>query len=154
MLDELKRLFAYDAWANGETIRALAAAGVPPAAALSRMAHVLGTEWLWLSRLRGDEKPMPVWPRLTVPDCEREAARLKGAWTDRLAGLTTDDLARHVAYVNSRGERWEGTEGDILMHTVLHSGYHRGQIASDLRAAGFEPAYTDFIHAVRQGFVE
>jgi hypothetical protein len=27
-------------------------------------------------------------------------------------------------------------------------------IAMQMRASGMEPAYTDFIHAVRQGFVE
>jgi uncharacterized damage-inducible protein DinB len=43
---------------------------------------------------------------------------------------------------------------DILTHVLLHSAYHRGQIASQTRAAGGTPAYTDFIHAVRQGFVE
>jgi uncharacterized damage-inducible protein DinB len=36
----------------------------------------------------------------------------------------------------------------------MHSAYHRGQIAADMRAAGFAPPYTDFIHAVRQGFVK
>jgi uncharacterized damage-inducible protein DinB len=40
------------------------------------------------------------------------------------------------------------------MQVIMHSAYHRGQIASDMRAAGFTPAYTDFIHAIRQGFVE
>jgi uncharacterized damage-inducible protein DinB len=43
---------------------------------------------------------------------------------------------------------------EILTHLVIHSAYHRGQIASDLRAAGQEPAYTDYIHAVRQGLLE
>lgn len=36
----------------------------------------------------------------------------------------------------------------------MHSTYHRGQIAAAMRKAGATPAYTDFIHAVRQGFVE
>jgi uncharacterized damage-inducible protein DinB len=36
---------------------------------------------------------------------------------------------------------------------VIHSAYHRGQIAADVRAAGHEPAYTDFIHATRTGRV-
>ena len=40
------------------------------------------------------------------------------------------------------------------MHVLMHSAYHRGQIAADMRAAGLTPAYTDFIHSVRQGFVE
>ena len=43
---------------------------------------------------------------------------------------------------------------DVLTHVILHSAYHRGQVALAMRAAGMEPAYTDFIHAVRQGFVE
>jgi len=37
---------------------------------------------------------------------------------------------------------------------ITHSTYHRGQIAADLRAAGVQPAYTDFIHGVRQGLIE
>ena len=39
------------------------------------------------------------------------------------------------------------------MHVLMHSAYHRGQIALEMRAAGMEPAYTDFIQAVRQGLV-
>jgi uncharacterized damage-inducible protein DinB len=153
MLDRLRRLFAYDAWANRETLAALRAAETPPESALARMAHVMGAEWLWLSRLAGTEKPMAVWPPLSLEDCEREAASVAAAWTERLDRLSEASLARRVAYVNSQGESWESAEGDVLEHVILHSAYHRGQIASDLRAAGAEPPYTDFIHAVRRGFV-
>ena len=45
------------------------------------------------------------------------------------------------------------TPWDVLTHVVTDSAYHRGQVASELRAGGFEPAYTDFIHAVRQGLL-
>ena len=153
MLDRLRRLFAYDAWANRETLVALRAAGTPPESALARMAHVVGAEWLWLSRLAGTEKPMAVWPPLSLEDCGREAASVAAAWTERLDRLSNASLARRVAYVNSQGESWESSEGDVLEHVILHSAYHRGQIASDLRAAGVEPPSTDFIHAVRRGFV-
>ena len=154
MLEQLRRLFAYDDWANRETLASLRASGpAPPPLAVRRMAHVVGCEWLWLSRLKGEEKPMAVWPELTLADCEREMGRLAAAWRAHLAGLSEEGLSRRVIYVNSKGEPWESATGDILMHAVMHSGYHRGQIASDLRAAGFEPAYTDFIHAVRQGFI-
>jgi len=43
--------------------------------------------------------------------------------------------------------------GDVLTHVVTHSGYHRGQIASAIRSDGGTPAYTDFIHAARQGLI-
>ena len=153
-VEHYRRLFAYDRWANRETLTSLKASGGLPASALGRMAHVLGAGRLWLSRVEGREKPLPVWPTLALPDCEREAERLADAWRERLAGLSEAALSRRVSYVNSKGEPWESSEGDILMHTVMHASYHRGQIASDLRAAGFAPAYTDLIHAVRQGFLK
>ncbi len=63
-------------------------------------------------------------------------------------------LAETVVYKNSKGEPWTSTVEDILTHVLLHSAYHRGQIASQVRAGGEQPAYTDFIHAVRQGLIE
>jgi uncharacterized damage-inducible protein DinB len=59
-----------------------------------------------------------------------------------------------VHYKNSKGEPWTSNVADVIQHVVFHSAYHRGQIASDVRAAGKEPAYTDFIHAVRNGFID
>jgi uncharacterized damage-inducible protein DinB len=154
MTAHLSRLFAYDTWANRETLASLEAAASPPAVAVKRMAHVLGAEGLWLARLRGENSPMAVWPELSLADCAREAGRLERVWREHLASLSEEALARRVAYVNSKGEPWESAAGDILQQVVMHSVYHRGQIASDLRAAGFEPAYTDFIHAVRKGLLE
>jgi uncharacterized damage-inducible protein DinB len=36
----------------------------------------------------------------------------------------------------------------------MHSQYHRGQIALVLRESGAEPAYTDYIQAVRTGCLD
>lgn len=153
MTAHLSRLFRYDAWANRETLASLEAAAAPPASAVKGMAHVLGAESLWLARVTDAKSPLAVWPGLSLADCAREAGRLEAAWSALLGDLSDDGLARRVAYVNSKGEPWESAVGDILQHVVMHSVYHRGQIAYDLRAAGFEPASTDFIHAVRQGRV-
>ena len=90
---------------------------------------------------------------LTLEQCASESEAIAQAWPDFLDGPPPADLDRAVAYRNSKGEPWTSTVGDILTHVVTHSAYHRGQVASELRAAGFEPAYTDFIHAVRQGFL-
>ena len=62
-------------------------------------------------------------------------------------------LNRQAEYVNSKGERYVSSVEDILTHVVFHGAYHRGQIAAKMREAGFDPAYTDYIHAVRQHFV-
>jgi uncharacterized damage-inducible protein DinB len=73
---------------------------------------------------------------------------------DHLNTLQEADLEGSVTYKNTKGEPWTSRADDILMHVIMHSAYHRGQIASDMRAAGFTPASTDFILAIRQGFVE
>ncbi len=80
-------------------------------------------------------------------------AALHDARAGHFDGPPPAELERVVGYRNSRGEPWTSTVGDVVTHVVIHSAYHRGQVASELRGAGFEPAYTDFIHAVRQGFL-
>jgi len=149
----LRRLLAWDGWANREAIASLRAAGTPPARALRFMAHVPAAERLWLVRLRQDPAPVTVWPALSLDECAAEAEAMARAWPALLDGPPPADLDRAVAYRNSKGEPWTSTVGDVLTHVVSHSAYHRGQVASELRAAGHEPAYTDFIHAVRQGFL-
>jgi len=153
MQPHLRRLFAYDGWANREVLAAIkqAADQVRPRQLL---AHIIGAEWLWLGRLQQEKPGMAVWPDLELQECEQHLQRLSPAWQDYLSGLTPESSSREVAYVNSHGESWSSAIEDILLHVVMHSAYHRGQIATAMRAAGHVPAYTDFIHCVRQGFVE
>jgi uncharacterized damage-inducible protein DinB len=147
---ELERLFSYDAWANREALSALRVAGNPPAVAVRRFAHILGAQQTWLQRLAGGAKP-EVWPELTLDACASQLEQLRGRWRDLLA--TGGDAGRRISYTNTKGDRFESTVGEILLHVVLHGAYHRGQIASDLRGAGHEPPLTDFIHATRERFV-
>lgn len=152
-LDYLRKLYGYDHWANQEVARALQAAPQAPERSLRLMAHVVGTEWTWRSRILPESKKMAVWPQLTVEQILEEVAELKTAWTGYFGQLTPARLAESADYTNSKGEHFSSRIGDILMHVVMHSAYHRGQIAADMRASGLEPVYTDFIHAVRQAMV-
>ncbi|HKN34639.1 MAG TPA: DinB family protein [Terriglobales bacterium] len=150
MLDHLRRLFRYDEWANREVIASLKAAGRPPARSPQLIAHVLGTEYEWFSRIEGSRSPLVVWPDLEVAECDEHAGHLHTMWSNYLDNSMGEHLSRPVSYKNSKGESWTNSVEDILMHVVMHSAYHRGQIAADMRAAGYTPAYTDFIHGVRQ----
>jgi uncharacterized damage-inducible protein DinB len=147
----LRRLLRYDAWANEQTMRSLQQAE-PPARSLRWMGHIIGAEHLWLARMQGTPSDLPVWPELSSGECEARLPQL----SKRLGMFDFErdgPLGRSVSYTNSKGEPWTSTVEEILTHLVIHSAYHRGQIASDLRNAGQEPAYTDYIHAVRQGIV-
>jgi uncharacterized damage-inducible protein DinB len=149
----LEELFAYDDWANREALASLERARSVPAAAGRRMAHILSTELLWFGRLTASPSAIPVWPDWDLPECRRNAGLLLPMWRDYLDSREPEALRQPISYVNSQGQLWSSAPEDVLLHVVLHGAQHRGQIAADLRAAGEEPAYTDYIHAVRNGFV-
>jgi len=148
-----RRLFAYDEWANRECLRALRSSG-GAGGSVGRMAHVLAAEKLWLERLRRVPQSVAVWPGSTVEECEALTDEMAPAWREYLTSLGRDGLDDDIEYKNSKGEPWSSRVEDVLTHVLMHSAYHRGQIALEMRAAGHEPAYTDFIHAVRQGKIE
>jgi uncharacterized damage-inducible protein DinB len=148
-----RRLFEHDAWANAAALASLRV-GPAPDRACAWMAHIVGAEYLWLARLHQRPSELPVWPQLDLDACATHLTELAGEWMEFLGSLDEDGLADGVAYRNSNGEFWISTAGDILTHVVLHASYHRGQVAAAVREAGGEPAYTDFIHAVRMGLIE
>jgi uncharacterized damage-inducible protein DinB len=149
----LERLFAYDAWANAESLKAVRDAGAPPAA-LRLMAHIAAAGELWKGRLHGDATPVVVWPEIGGDEVAARLDRLAAAWAAFASGLSAVELARSVFYVNSKGEAWSTGVEDILVHVVLHASYHRGQVAYVLRAGGATPAYTDYVHCIRSGLLE
>ena len=151
-IDRFARLLRYDAWANAEALSSLTR-GHPPAKALRWMAHIVGSGDLWLARLRSEPPTLAVWPDLDVQGCAVGLARLAERWQSYLAIMTEADLGEGIGYRNTRGEYWTSTVEDILTHVVMHGAYHRAQIAAAVREGGGEPAYTDFIHAARQGLV-
>ena len=154
LIAHFTRLFAYDGWANQEVLAGLRASATPLPRALELMAHIFSSERLWMARLEQKPQTLPVWPAFTLEECERQAAELLALWKSYLAKSSEADLAQPVSYQNSKGETWSSRKDDILMHLITHSAYHRGQVAMTVRAAGFTPAYTDYIHSIRQGFVK
>lgn len=150
MTDILARLLRYDVWANREMLDSIPVESPPPRS-LRWMNHIVAAELLWLSRMARKPAPLPVWPDISLEDCAKLLDNLSG---ELMESLSNEPLSQPVAYTNSKGESWTSTIEDILTHLAIHSAYHRGQIASDLRVAGHQPAYTDYIHAVRQRFIE
>jgi uncharacterized damage-inducible protein DinB len=154
LLEHLRRQFAYDAWANREVLAGLRTSSPPAPRPRQLLAHILSAERLWLERILQQPQSLPVWPDFTFEQCEEQIVDLARLWRDFLGQLSSTALSERVSYKNSKGEPWTSTVEDILTHVLLHSAYHRGQIASQVRAGGETPVYTDYIHAVRQGLIE
>jgi len=154
LADYLRKDFAYNAWANHEVLAAIRAGSGENTRSLQLMAHILAAERVWLERLRQVPQSVPVWPEPNLAQCEAEAARLSGEWHEYLDLVTAGDVNQTISYKNTEGQAWTSAIVDVLTHVVMHSAYHRGQIASHMRSIGQAPAYTDFIHGVRQGLVK
>ena len=153
---EIRSLYAYNEWANARLF--LAAAQLdqtvfaePRGSSFSSirdtLAHIATSEWVWLRRWRGESPAaVPEWGSL-----ERATAltqKLSEIETDRaefLRGLQDGDLARPLSYRNLKGEEYSQPLVDQLLHVVNHSTYHRGQIATLSRQAGFPAPATDLI---------
>jgi len=154
LADYLRREFSYNAWANKEALTAIEAAGGQDARSLNLVAHIFAAERVWLERLTQQTQSVPVWPNFDLNRCHQEAADLASRWHEYLDLATAGDVSQAISYKNTKGESWTSTIVDVLTHVIVHSAYHRGQIASHMRETGHTPAYTDFIHGIRQGFVK
>lgn len=148
---DLARQLDYELWASTTVARSLAAPATPELPR-RRFAHLAGAHLLWLARVAATPAPLAVWPELDVVASLAAVRDAVGRWRALVAEPAS--LSRRVEYMNSAGQSWSSTVGEILTHVLFHSAYHRGQIASDLRGAGLEPAYTDFIQAVRSGALD
>ena len=149
-MPDLERLLRYHALANREVAEAVSQTDSSPPRARSVLAHLIGTEWLWLQRLGVAAENIAVWPELPPEQWLAQLECLESVWRDALPPLI-DRREERISYVNSKGEPWESRVDDVLTHVILHGAHHRGQIIAALRAAGVEPPYIDFIELTRRG---
>jgi uncharacterized damage-inducible protein DinB len=144
-MTHLSRLFAHNAWADERALEAMRRAGSDDprtARALSLLAHLVGAEEVWASRIEGRDSRTAVWPTLGIEECEALARDVHAALR---AIAERADLAAEIRYRTSAGAEFASRLDDILLHVALHGSYHRGQVALLLRDAGAEPAPTDYI---------
>jgi len=146
------RMLAYDRWANLEVLPVLHELKDPPARSVKLIAHIIGSQYLWHVRVSGVQNGVAIWPEWNVEQTATALPEISDKWT-QLAVAGDDFLRAEISYANSKGERWTSRNEDILMHLVMHGAYHRGQISSDVRTHGFDPAYTDFIQPTRAGLL-
>ena len=143
-------LFDYDRWANEAALASLAGVG---AAERPRgiFAHILGAQRVWRARFDHPRPPgAQPWPGLTADECRTAIEENSQAWKTLVSRLTEEKLGENLVYHNTQGARFETPIRDVLTHLLMHSAYHRGQVAAAVREAGGNPANTDYVYYLRQ----
>ena len=142
---EMLNLLTYDRWANRECFAVLRASPSELSECWQLLAHTVAVHGLFLDRIHHD-RPPTVWPEIARAEIAIDLDAAYGAWCRLFRCRPHHNCRAHVHYTNSKGERWANTVDDTAIHVVVHSAYHRGQIALLLGRAGLKPPYTDFIH--------
>lgn len=143
------KLLDHMEWADKRALESLRALPNPPPTAVELLAHILGAERVWLSRVEGSKSPIEVWPKLSLDDAERVLAENAKRFRRVLSKLPSAGLQQPITYKNSAGDQFTSTIEDMLTQVITHGSYHRGQIASQVRAAGGKPNPTDYIAYIR-----
>ena len=119
------------------------------------LAHIAAARELWLFRFgisdTGPSTYDELFPRgESFEDVERRVQAMHEEWGTYLSRLDDEELTRVFVYQSVEGPRFENRIEDLLTQLFGHSWYHRGQIASLVRALGGEPAVTDFVYWSRE----
>jgi uncharacterized damage-inducible protein DinB len=149
MKTHIERMLRWMAWADQQVLAAVRACPMGQAEALPLLAHLLAAEHIWLSRLQHREASQPVWPPLTLAECDNLALENSVGYLGLVGRLSVSDLGAALRYRNTKGEEFVTPVLDILTHIVTHGAYHRGQIAKALGRSGSQPGNTDYITFAR-----
>jgi uncharacterized damage-inducible protein DinB len=114
--------------------------------------HLHLVQWIYLAIWRGAA------PEITDPRAYENARAVRN-WARSyyakaatfIESLTDDDLARVVEFpwaddiAKKFGSAGPATMRETIAQVLLHTTYHRGQVATRVRELGGEPALTDYI---------
>ena len=159
--EEVRILYGYNAWANHRSLDAAAALereqfvkplGSSFSSVRDTLAHIWGSEWLWLERFQGRSPA-------TLPDVAQfhDIAALKSRWQEDearllkfVAGLSQEDLSKAHEYRTLSFGQYKNPLWQSMQHMVNHGTYHRGQVATMLRQLNAKPLSSDLIHFYRE----
>lgn len=156
MLDTIRWMAGYTRWADARMLDAAAKLtpeqytrdlGSSLKSVRDTVVHLIGAEWLYLSRFKG-EHPKANWSPSDYPD----VAAVRSRWEPLMAEFeafvsaqTDATLVGPLSYRNLKGEPVTLPLGQVLLQVTNHSTYHRGQVTTLIRQLGAQPASSDFI---------
>lgn len=159
-VDYIRTLFAYNKWANHRILANIETAdrekvtrdlGSSYSSIRDTLVHIVGSEWVWLSRWKGDSPTgFPNAAGLVdVPSIRTRWLSVERELDSFLKHVTDERLLADLSYNDTRGRQFSQPLGEQMCHVVNHSTYHRGQITTMLRQVNETPVSTDMIVYLR-----
>lgn len=160
--NQLIQLVHYNQWANTKLVGflqklepALLDKEIPSSFNTIRKTvyHIWDAEYLWYKRLKGIS--LRDWPSKNFQGSDAEVFNEFIGQSSMFIGYVEDrnedELLAEITYRSIDGKEHTNTIADIIQHAMNHSTFHRGQLVTMLRNAGFtEFSSTDLITFVRE----
>jgi len=104
--------------------------------------HVLNAQHIWAKRILCESTQYGVWEEHHKEDFQAIATENFRLLQNALGSVQMEDV---IVYKNSSGQEFTNLVGDMILHMLNHSTYHRGQIMTMFKHNGIEPLVTDYI---------
>lgn len=162
MNEYLIYLTAYNSWANKKIKGFIMEAGEEMTLKMQSSSfptiqqtilHILDAQTIWFSRLQGIS---PVsWPGQSFNGTSADACEMLiescQHYEKYVKELTEKELMHNIGYRNMKGDAFIAPVQQILVHVMNHGTFHRGQLVTMLRGAGFTNlSSTDMIAYFRE----
>jgi uncharacterized damage-inducible protein DinB len=143
----LQSLFQYRAWANVETFTALAKLDERTHkderhSAIRILNHLYVVDRIWAAQLTGEKHAYEATNTAQTPTIEalRAAVLASDRWyVDYTNDLSAAQLAEHISFTFTDGDKGCLSREEILAHVATHGGYHRGAAGRIMVQAGVSP---------------
>jgi uncharacterized damage-inducible protein DinB len=148
---ELVQLFAFDRWANRETLSSLRSLIDPPGELLDLTWHVFAATDNWLARIDGATpfESLTWGDAHTVDDVEAYASKLEPRTRAFIESISDARLAEEFDYENSSGIPYRNVVADALQHVILHGVEHRAQVMREVGQRGGAPVEVEYAWFLR-----
>lgn len=111
------------------------------------LSHILNAQHIWNARVDQSLSIYGIWQ---VHKAEQWTLINKENYDSSLGHIIGVNMQKGHEYKEYTGDFLSNNMEEILNHILMHSAYHRGQIASKAEQEGFSPPktdYMDFLHS-------
>lgn len=132
MKNTYQKQFDYELWANQLAIKSIKESNQPDERVFKLISHVVASHSIWLSRIKDDKPDIGGWDLMTLDECLERSKSNHNNFTQYINSASQEELERHIHFKLYDKESTI-TIGDMMIHLINHSSYHRGQIIAGLK---------------------